>query len=288
MHKIGTNITKIAQKMVSPDLGVQSGFTDLDAYTLGLHPSDYAIVAGRPSMGKTSFLLQLALQVGKPVLIISAEMPEQSIGERFISQLSGLGMHKIKGKRTSAADKDKARQAVEQLRDMDLYIEDKSPVTPLSIRKAISGFKLETGSVPACVFIDYLQLLSVPDVFGSGERELTLISRELKAIAKSFDIPIVVACQLNRETERRENHAPKMSDLRGSGSIEQDADLVLMLHRPAYYRITEDDIDSSDDGESYIYISKNRNGPVGKLEYRWNKYTMSFSEVSSRYKEFGA
>ena len=287
MRKLGNNITRIAQKMVDPQQGVLTGFTDLDAFTLGLHPADYAIIAGRPSMGKTSFLLQLALQIDKPSLIISAEMSEQYIGERLISQLSGLGMHAIKGKRTSVADKDKARKAVEQLKDMDIYVEDGAYTTE-AIRKAIDDYRLEIGKPPDCVFVDYLQLLSEPRSFGSGEREATLVSRELKAMAKEFNIPFVVACQLNRENERRENHAPRMSDIRGSGSIEQDADLIAMLHRPSYYRITEDDVDSADDGEAHVYITKNRNGPVGKLDYRWDKYTMSFTERSSRYKEFGS
>ncbi len=123
--------------------------------------------------------------------------------------------------------------------------------------------------------------------YGSGEIEVAAISRELKAIAKETTAHFVVASQLNRANEQRENHTPRMSDLRGSGSIEQDADVILLLHRPSYYRIADEDPDANDDGQAFVYIAKNRNGPVGKIEYHWNKRTMTFCEKSSRYKEFG-
>jgi len=282
MNKLGENICSIAKRMVSPNRGVLTGFKDLDSMTLGFKKGEFVIIAGRPSMGKTSLLLQIVSQVViPPVLVVSAEMSEQLVGERLISQISGVGMHQIKGKRTNLADKNKAKDAVTKIRNSSIYVLDEGYITTAKIRTAINEVK------PSAVFIDYLQLLYVPDAYGSGEREVSLISRELKSISIECDVPIVCACQLNRETERRENHAPKMSDLRGSGSIEQDADLILMLHRPAYYRIMDEDPDMADDGEALLYLSKNRNGPVGKLNYRWNKYCMSFQEVSSRYKEFG-
>ena len=121
----------------------------------------------------------------------------------------------------------------------------------------------------------------------TGETEVASISKELKAIAREYGVRLVVASQLNRANEQRENHTPRMSDLRGSGSIEQDADVILLLHRPSYYRIADEDPDANDDGQAFVYVAKNRNGPVGKIEFNWNKRTMTFREKSSRYKEFG-
>ena len=289
MEKLGSRINSIAKRMIDPSLGIDTGFKDLDYMTLGLHESEMIVVGGRPSMGKTSFLLQLAWQVNCPALIISAEMSRQAIGERLISHVSGVGMRKIKAKRTTVAEKSKAKEALELISKKEIYISDESRISPQIIAKEIQSL-IEMGGeyTSPCVFIDYLQLLSLENLYLSGETEVASISKELKAIAKEYEVRLVVASQLNRANEQRENHTPRMSDLRGSGSIEQDADIILLLHRPSYYRIADEDPDANDDGQAFVYIAKNRNGPVGKIEYHWNKRTMTFREKSSRYKEFGA
>ncbi len=281
MDKIGKDIFNIAKKMTDPDRGVLTGFSDLDAMTLGFHGGEFILIAGRPSMGKSSLLLQIARQMKRPVAIASVEMNRQMMGERLISQVSGVGLHTIKSARMREADKVRARDALKEIETKDIYVLDNSFLTPGMLEAEIKDLDL------ACVFVDYLQLLTIPDSYGSGEREVGLISKALKAMALRLDIPIVVASQLNRESERRESHVPYLSDLRGSGSLEQDADVVLLLHRPAYYRITGDDPDAEDDGEAWLYLAKNRNGPVGKIEHRWDKTCMTFTEKSSRYKEFG-
>ncbi len=288
MQKLGDKINSIAKKMISPSQGVSTGFKDLDYMTLGLQASEMLIIGGRPSMGKTSFLLQLAWQVDAPALIISAEMSRQAIGERLISHVSGVSMRKIKAKKTTVAEKTKAKEALELISKKEIYISDESRVSPQVIAKEIQSL-IEMGGeyTSPCVFIDYLQLLSLENSYMSGETEVALISRELKAIAREHGARLVVASQLNRANEQRENKTPRMSDLRGSGSIEQDSDQVLLLHRPSYYRITDEDPDANDDGQAFVYVAKNRNGPVGKLEYRWDKYCMTFHEKSSKYKEFG-
>jgi len=281
MNRLGENIVPIAKRMVNPDLGVKSGFTDLDAMTLGLHGGELIIIAGRPSMGKSSYLLQMAQQMDRPILFGSAEMSEQMVGERLISQLSGIGLHRIKGQRTSASDKERAKKAVQDISSKEIYVIDNPSLSPDMLRAAVKDL------TPSCVFVDYLQLLSI-STFGGMEEKISALSKELKSIAMDFDVPLVAACQMNRESDRRDNHIPRMSDLRGSGSIEQDADLVLMLHRPGYYLLTEEDPDAVDDGEAWLYVTKNRNGPIGKIKYQWNKETMSFTEQSAKYKEFGA
>jgi replicative DNA helicase len=283
MRRLGNDILQIAKRMANPTQGVLTGFRDLDSMTLGMQKQDMIIIAGRPSMGKTSYILQIALQMTQPLMIISAEMSYQAVGERLIAQSSGVGMHRLKSKYANSGEKAKANEALKVIADKEIWVSDLTHVTPDGIRSEIN--RAETK--PACVFVDYLQLLSADGFSGNTERETTIISRELKSIAREFDVPMVVASQLNRENEKREGHEPKLSDLRGSGSIEQDADVVLLLHRPSYYRIVDEDVDSQDDGECYGIMCKNRNGPVGRLKYQWEKKCMRFSEQSSKYKEFG-
>ena len=288
MEKLGSKINAIARRMVDPTLGVQTGFKDLDAMTLGLQTSEMVIIGGRPSMAKTSLLLQLAAQVDCPSLIISAEMSKQAVGERLISQIAGVSMRKIKARKTTAGEKIKAKEALDIIGKKEIYISDASRISPQVIAKELQALtKMGAEYLSPCIFVDYLQLLSMENFYGSGEVEVAAISKELKALAREYGARLVVASQLNRANEQRENHTPRMSDLRGSGSIEQDADVILLLHRPIYYRMADEDIDATDDGEAYIIIAKNRNGPVGKLEYRWDKRCMTFTEKSSKYKEFG-
>jgi replicative DNA helicase len=238
-------------------------------------------------MGKTSALLQLAWQVEAPALIISAEMSRQAVGERLIAHVAGTSMRKIKAKRTTAAEKLKAKDAVERIRERELYITDSFHITPEVIAKETKYLMDKLGTTDLCVFVDYLQLLSIPDFYGSDEGKVAQISRELKEMNLDTGCRLVIASQLNRGNEQRENKSPRMADLRGSGAIEQDADVIVLLHRPSYYRITDEDPDADDDGTAFWNVAKNRNGPVGKLDYHWNKRTMTFTEKSSRYKEFG-
>lgn len=287
MEKLGSKINSIAKRMIDPSLGVNTGFKDLDYMTLGLHSGEMVIIGGRPSMGKTSFLLQLAWQVDAPALIISAEMSRQSIGERLISHVSGVNMRKIKAKKITNAEKAKAKDALELIGKKEIYISDESRVTPEIVVDQIEDMVKETGCVSPCILVDYLQLLSTSNFYGNGETEVSAISKELKAIAKDQNVRLVVASQLNRANEQRENKTPRMSDLRGSGSIEQDADVILLIHRPSYYRMVDENADANDDGDAFVIVAKNRNGPIGKLEYRWDKYCMTFKEKSSRYREFG-
>ncbi len=284
MRKLGLDIFKIAKRMSNPVQGVLTGFKDLDAMTLGMQKQDMVVIGGRPSMGKTSFALQMALQMTEPLMIFSAEMSYQAVGERLIAQSSMVGMHRLKSKYATATEKQKANDTLKVIADKDIYVSDLCHVTPNGIRDEIA----RADVMPSCVFVDYLQLLSADGFSGNTERETTIISRELKSIAREFNVPMVVVSQLNRENEKRDGHEPKLSDLRGSGSIEQDADVVMLLHRPAYYRIVDEDVDSQDDGDCFGILCKNRNGPVGRLKYTWEKKCMKFNEQSSKYREFGA
>ena len=281
MERIDKDIFSIAKRMQSKERGVLTGFPDLDAMTLGLQKGELTIIAGRPSMGKTSLMTQIILNIDKPIVVASLEMSKQLLGERLISQVSGVGLHTIKSARMRSVDKVRARDALEKISKREIHFLGKFPLEDPHLESTL------VEAAPACVFIDFLQLMRLSDGFMSTEREISLIITQLKELAIKLDIPLVVLSQLNRLLEQRESHVPYLSDLRGSGSLEQTADVVLLLHRPAYYRITGDDPDAEDDGEAWLYLAKNRSGPVGKIEYKWDKETMSFTENSARFHEFG-
>jgi len=280
MEILGKHIFEIAKEMQSPRKGVLSGFPDLDSKTLGFKGGELTLIAGRPSMGKTALLLQMAHQTGGTVMIASLEMNERMLGERLISQISGVGLHTIKSKRIKEKDKVLAREALEKISNKQIYVLDTPALTPPRLEMALKEVN------PSCVFVDYLQLMSIAGE--RGEEKVALIGQALKAMALKLDIPFVVASQLNRNPEGREGHVPYLSDLRGSGSLEQTADVVLLLHRPAYYRIMEGDPDADDDGQAWLYVAKNRSGPVGKIEFKWDKTCMSFTERSAKFREFGS
>jgi len=261
MYRLGDNINSIAHNMVNSGRGIETGFSRLDS----------------------SLLLQIAWNIDVPAVIVSLEMSKQLIGERLISQVSGLGMHRLKSKKITDREKGVARAALEKISRRKIYVMDEVRLDKeFFLEKFGEEFGEEFGDVRPVLFIDYLQLLHL-DFRMSGEREVSLISSRLKRLAIDLNIPIVAASQLNREVEKRESRVPCLSDLRGSGTLEQDADVVMLLHRPGYYSIEEDE----DDDEAYLYVAKNRSGPVGKVELKWNRETMSFREVSHGYRDFG-
>jgi replicative DNA helicase len=278
--KIAENILTVAKKMVNPDLGLKTGFPELDNMTLGFHDTDLIVVAGRPSMGKSAFAIQLALQMGVPVNYYSLEMSNQIVGERLISLTSGVCYYTIKSGKMSKDQKDKANKAVKDLQQVPILVEDENIFSPEDIA-------IHFEKNPAkCIFIDHLHLAKT-EVYGNENEKLGRIVQDFKEIGKHYEVPVVLACQLNREAEKRERHEPRMSDLQGCGKIEQVADLIMMLHRPSYYEISEEDIEARDDQEAWVYLVKNRNGPVGKTRFVWNKFTMSFTEQVTGFRNFG-
>jgi replicative DNA helicase len=247
--------------------GLTTGFKDLDGMTSGLQPSDLVIVAGRPSMGKTSFAMNLVenavlhqmQQEGpkKPVLVYSMEMPAESLMIRMLSSVGRIDQTRIRNGKLEQEDWPKLTTAVNKLKDVPLYIDDSSALTPTEVRSRARKVARENGGL-GMIMIDYLQLMQVT---GSGEgrtAEISEISRSLKAIAKEFDCPVVALSQLNRSLEQRPNKRPVNSDLRESGAIEQDADVIMFIYRDEVYNE-----DSPDKGVAEIIIGKQRNGPIG-------------------------
>jgi replicative DNA helicase len=241
--------------------GVSSGFTDFDAQTSGLQPSDLIIVAGRPSMGKTTFAMNMAENVaissGLPVAVFSMEMPGEQLAMRMMSSLGRIDQHKV---RTGKLDEDewpRMTSAINILAEAKLFIDDTAALSPVEVRARSRRLAREHGQL-GLIVLDYLQLMQCPGKGDNRTAEISEISRSLKALAKELNVPVVALSQLNRNLEQRPNKRPVMSDLRESGSIEQDADVIVFIYRDEVYNE-----DSPDKGSAEIIIGKQRNGPIG-------------------------
>jgi replicative DNA helicase len=246
--------------------GKPTGYMELDQLLCGLHNGEMIIMAGRPSMGKTSFALNVAEHIGAdenlPVVIFSLEMSRQQLAERFLCSRSGVDAQLVRKGMLSAEDMGKLTHAGGELFEKPIFIDDTPGLTPLMIRAKCRRLKSQYDI--QAVFIDYLQLMGLGGFVESRQQEISTISRYLKALARELNVPVVVLSQLNRGTEGREGHRPRMSDLRESGSIEQDADVVLLLHREDYYHRGEPDWEENNIAE--VIIAKQRNGPTGTVE----------------------
>jgi len=245
----------------NPITGVSTGFTDFDEMTSGLQASDLVIVAGRPSMGKTTFAMNLAENVAikakKPVAVFSMEMPGDQLAMRMMSSLGRIDQHKV---RTGKLDDDewpRMTSAINLLAETQLFIDDTAALTPTEVRSRSRRLMREHGQL-GLIVLDYLQLMQSPSSGENRVQQISDISRNLKALAKELNVPVVALSQLNRNLEQRPNKRPVMSDLRESGSIEQDADVIVFIYRDEVYNE-----DSPDKGVAEIIIGKQRNGPIG-------------------------
>ncbi len=261
--------------------GLSTGFYELDDLTCGLQNGEMIVVAGRPSMGKTSLALNIAEHIGLvekfPVAIFSLEMGRQQLAERFLCSISEIDSQKVRKGLLGDEDFRKLADACDELAQAPIYIDDTSTLTPLEVRA--KARRLKSMYDIRCVLIDYLQLMHL----GSGrvesrQQEITTISRYIKALARELSIPVIVMSQLNRSPEGREGHRPRMSDLRESGSIEQDADVVMLLHREDYYRRSEDNYQQDNTAE--LIIAKQRNGPTGTVKLTFREKITRFENAS--------
>ena len=242
--------------------GVTTGFTDLDKKTSGLQPSDLIIVAARPSMGKTTFAMNLVenamMAEEKPVLVFTLEMPSEQIMMRMLASLSRVDQTKIRTAQLDDEDWARISNTMAMLKDKDrLFVDDSSGLTPMDVRSRARKLARERGGI-SLIMIDYLQLMRVPSLSENRTLEIAEISRSLKALAKELEVPVVALSQLNRTLEQRADKRPVNSDLRESGSIEQDADLIMFIYRDEVYHEN-----SEDKGIAEIIIGKQRNGPIG-------------------------
>ncbi len=262
----------------SPITGVATGFTDLDDKTSGLQPGDLIIVAGRPSMGKTAFAMNVveyaAISGGIAVAVFSMEMPAEQLTMRMLSSLGRIDQHKVRTGKLGDDDWPRLTSALNMLSDTQVYIDDTPALTPTELRARCRRMKRENDL--GLVVVDYLQLMQVPGTKENRATEISEISRSLKALAKELKVPIVALSQLNRSLEQRPDKRPVMSDLRESGAIEQDADVILFIYRDEVYKE-----DSPDKGIAEINIGKQRNGPTGKVKLTFLGHITKFENYAS-------
>ena len=253
--------------------GASSGFNDFDEMTSGLQPSDLIIVAGRPSMGKTTFAMNLVenavLRTDKAVLVFSLEMPGESLIMRMLSSLGRIDQTKVRSGQLDDDDWPRLTSAVNLLNDRKLFIDDTAGISPSEMRARTRRLAREHGEI-AMIMVDYLQLMQIPGSAGDNRtNEISEISRSLKALAKEFNCPVIALSQLNRSLEQRPNKRPVNSDLRESGAIEQDADVIMFVYRDEVYHP-----ETEHKGVAEIIIGKQRNGPIGFVRLAFiGKYT---------------
>ena len=253
-------------------IGVPTGFRDLDAKTSGLQRSDLVIVAARPAMGKTAFALNVAQQAAikgrASVLIFSMEMSKEQLGQRLLSMESRVEMQKLKTGDLNRKDWDDINIALDILSEANIFIDDTPGISIMEIKNKCRRIKAEHGL--DLIVLDYLQLMSYEGKTDSRQQEISALSRHLKLLAREMDCPVIVLSQLSRAPEQRTDHRPQLSDLRESGAIEQDADIVLFLYRDDYYEKEN----SEKPGVCEVIIAKQRSGPAGTVELMWlEKYT---------------
>ncbi len=264
--------------------GLATGYTDLDEMTSGLQPADLVVIAGRPSMGKTGFAMNIAehaaIKNGKPILVFSMEMPGDALVMRMLSSLGRIDQHHLRNGKLKDEDWPRITSSVAMLSETQMLIDDSAGLSPVELRARSRRAVKEHGQL-GLIVIDYLQLMQVPGIKENRTAEISEISRSLKSLAKELSVPVIAISQLNRGLEQRADKRPVMSDLRESGAIEQDADLILFIYRDEVYNEN-----TPDKGIAEIIIAKQRNGPIGKIRLTFlGKYTRFENFVPDRYRE---
>ncbi len=281
MEIVKASIQKIEElyKRKADVTGLATGFTELDKMTSGLHPGEMTIIAARPSMGKTAFSLNVAQHIAlrgkKCIAYFSLEMGKESMMMRMLSAEARVNMGEIRNGKIQDSAWPKLINAASALSEASIFIDDTPGMSPFEIRSRARRLKAEHGL--DCIMIDYLQLMSMKQKFSSREQEVAEISKNLKAIAKELQIPIIALAQLNRGVEGRSDRRPMLSDLRESGSIEQDADVIMMLYRDDYY----DKEDPDKQGHAEVIVGKQRNGATGTVKLRFDAKYNRFRDADN-------
>ena len=266
--------------------GVTTGYTDLDEITAGLQSSDMIILASRPSMGKTALTLCMArnaaVKGSTPVLYFSLEMSTEQLAQRLLCAEARVSSHRLRTGRLSEEEWQRLSEWTGKLIEAPIYIDDTPAISVMELRakarRAKSEYNIEL------IIVDYLQLMTASESFGSREQEIAYISRSLKALAKELDIPIVACAQLSRAVESRTDKRPQLADLRESGSLEQDADVVMFLFRPEVYGIVDEE-GNTQEGRAEIILGKQRSGPIGSVFLVFQAEYLRFEEPEI-YREF--
>ena len=269
---------------------VETGFTDLDRMTGGLHASELVILAARPSMGKTAFAMNITENVvmksRKPVLFVSLEMAAIELVERMLCSVAKVNGHKVRSGRISGEETKKLQTVAAELNSVPLYVDDSPTRNVSEIAGAARRIQRTEGSLGAIV-IDYLQLVQPDDPRDPRQEQVAKMARRLKGMARELKVPVLCLAQLNRQAEDTRDHRPRLSHLRESGAIEQDADVVMFVHRQDYYKSKDEDDGDDKKGEAMIIISKQRNGPTGDVDLTWiSDFTRFEDRAPERFSDF--
>ncbi len=261
--------------------GIATGFTDFDKMTAGLQRSDLIIVAGRPAMGKTTFAMNIAEHVAinnkLPVAVFSMEMSAEQLVMRILSSLSRVNLQNIRTGKLVEEDWNRFTTAISLLSEAPLFIDESGGLNPTELQARARRLMREQGEL-GLIVVDYVQLMQVPDIKENRTVEVSAISRALKLLAKDLNVPVIALSQLNRGLEQRPDKRPRMADLRESGSLEQDADIIVFIYRDEVYHE-----DSQDKGTAEIIIGKQRNGPTGKVKLTFLGNITKFENYSDSY-----
>ena len=276
------DIQNIKENIGKPFDGIKSGINVLDNFILGFGKGEMSTIAGRPGMGKSSMARDILLNIGQPTVNVGAsllctlEMPCTEITELLTANLAKVDYQSIKRGDATEQVLTKFQAALEQLSQYSIIINDDSYVVPDSIREILKV--IEKDEPIACLIVDYLQLMSLRKKVTNRQEEVSEISRELKAIAREFDIPVIAFSQLNRNVESRVDPRPRMTDLRESGAMENDSTKIILIHRPSYFD-KQLDPNAEDTGEAELIVCKNRSGAVGTVSCAFISQWMSFRDL---------
>ena len=263
--------------------GVPTGFIDLDKMLSGLQPSDLLIIAGRPGQGKTGFLLSVAKNAAlthkKHVAIFSLEMSNEQVVQRLIAQETGIDSQRLRNGKFQEGERELFAHAIEVFGDTKIFLDDTPAITPMQLRTKCRRLHMEFGI--DLIILDYLQLMSGDSRNDNRVQEVSFISRNLKVLARELNVPVLAAAQLSRAVEQRTDKRPVLSDLRESGSLEQDADIVMFIYRPDQY-----EKDTAKQNIAEIIISKHRNGPVGSVELIFRSALAKFENAATKHVQF--
>jgi len=261
--------------------GVPSGFRDLDGLTSGFQPGDLIIIGGRPGMGKTAFALNIAqyvgVELGEPVAFFSLEMSKEQVAMRLLSSIAMVNSVSLRKGFISKRDWEKITDAAVRLADAPIYIDDSSQMSILEVRAKARRLKMEKGKL-SLIIIDYLQLMRGRTAYDRREQEISEISRSLKAMAKELKVPVVALSQLNRSVEKTQDRRPTLANLRESGAIEQDADVIIFLYRDEMYKR-----DTKNKGKAEVIVAKQRNGPTDTVYLTFLSDYTRFLDYTDKY-----
>jgi len=261
--------------------GLMTGYFELDDMLNGLQNGEMLIIAARPSMGKTSFAMNIVENIAttdlQPCAVFSLEMSKQQLVQRMLCSLTAIDAHKVRRGMMSNDEYIKMAQMVSTLSKVPIWVDDSPGLTPLDLRAKARRMKMQNDV--KLIMIDYMQLMDCPGV-DSRQEQVSVISRGIKAVARELEVPVMALSQLNRSSESRDGHKPRMSDLRESGSIEQDADVIMLLHREDYYRLQDPDF--VPDNVAEVIVAKQRNGPTGTVRLSFNNKSTRFENLSTQ------